>query len=166
MRTADLDDLIKEIELYSEYHPENCHYHEDLNQLIGLLRSLDDFLSRGKPYARYIQKLKELRMLPISKVPAYSEETIFHLVSACEGVFWIADIPWLREKFQGKIPMLNCSGEEPYFPKMTNMIEILGLKPRALTECAKTKQIWEHLDDTGGKELSEKLKKKAAYIKG
>ena len=159
MKNARMSELIQELE-----HVESCHWDEQADAFRSLLPALDRLLSKSDvSYAQEL-RLETIKMFPVS-VYEVDGGTVAAYLAAAHERFWIADIPSLKSKFQGLVPLLDTSGIGT--PQaLVNVFRVLGMCYKKLSAVVRKEQSYEGVVRTLDRELTSQLQKRVPYILG
>lgn len=151
--------LIRELE-----HVESCQGGEQADAFRRLLPALDRLSSKSDVSDARVVRLNQIKMFPVSEYEENDGTIAAHLAAAHER-FWIADIPSLKSKFQGLVPIFDTLGIGSPQP-LVNVFRILDMGYKKLSVVVKRKQSFEGGAPTLDRELTSRLQKKVPYILG
>lgn len=163
VRDAGLDDLIPELE-GMESTPEL-----DRTKLLrqSMLPALDSFL--GKATLSMTQKLRllPLHIFPVTQDGSDDLTQAAQLLRA-EDAFWIADLNYVRSKFEGFLPLLDITGKL-FKSSMDNVFGKLSMDSKRLSQCVKKEENQPNQDATSpvpDHALTNRLRRQSRYIIG
>lgn len=163
VRDAGLDDLISELEAMESAR--------ELDQ-IRLLRqkmlpALESFLSKASLSAIQRSKLLGLHIFPTTHGDPDDLAQPVKLLRA-QDTFWIADLNFLRAKFEGVVPLLDVTGKL-FKSSMRNVFGKLSMDSKLLSLCVQKEENQPDQDDTrelADPALTNRLRRQSRYIIG
>lgn len=163
VRDAGLDDLILELE--------DMESSRELDQIRllrqNMLPALDTFLSKASLSATQRSKLLGLHIFPTTHGDPDDPAQPIKLLRA-EDTFWIADLNFLRSKFQGFVPLLDVTGKL-FKSSMRNIFAKLSMDSKLLSRCVQKEENQPDQDDTrevADSALTNRLRRQSRYIIG
>jgi hypothetical protein len=163
VRDAGLDDLISELEdMESTRGPDRTRL---LRQ--KMLPALDSFLGKASLSTTQKQRLLPLHIFPVTQGESNDPADKVQLLRA-EDTFWIADLNFLRSKFEGFLPLLDVTGKHFKSP-MHNVFGKLSMNSKRLSQSVK-KEVNQpkhgDISELPYRALSNRLRKQSRYIIG
>jgi hypothetical protein len=163
VRDAGLDDLISELEGMDSIRE------LDRTRLLrqNMLPALDSFLGKAS-----LSNTQRLRLLPLHIFPVTQGESDDPIPAAqllrAEDTFWIADLNFLRSKFEGFLPLLDLTGKL-FKSSMQNVFDKLSMDSKRLSQ-----SVWKEVNQPNQGDISEvpdpvlsnRLRRQSRYIIG
>ena len=128
VRDAGLDDLLSELE-GMESTPEL-----DRTRLLqqNVLPALDSFLAKASLSVIQRRRLLPLHIFPVTQGESSDPTQAAQLLRA-EDKFWIADLNFLKSKFEGFLPLLDVTGNL-FKSSMRNVFGKLSMDSKRLSQ--------------------------------
>ena len=105
-----------------------------------MLPALDYFLGKISLSLHQRQRLLKLPIFPVtqgeSHDDAYASTTSFR---RAQDTFWIADLNWLKSKFEGLLPLLDLTGSL-FKSSMDNIFDKLSMDSKRLSKSVKKEE--------------------------
>jgi hypothetical protein len=163
VRDAGLDDLISELEaMESTTGLERTRL---LRQ--KMLPALDSFLGKATLSTTQRQRLLPLHIFPVTQGESNDHTPATELLRA-EDTFWIADLNFLRSRFEGFLPLLDVTGEL-FKSSMHNVFGKLSMISKRLSQSVKREETQPNqgdISEVADRELSNRLRRQSRYIIG
>ena len=166
IQNADISDVIEALRGNSEAGP-SISVNEDRYLILQQqLIALDGFLKKVEPSWTQKSTLKELRILPCLKPNTVGTQQELFLTATTDRDFWIADISFLKSKFENVAPLINCTGGKESLPVLQNLFDVLGLLNRRLTACVKSEEVLWQSHPVKDSELTNWFHDKVPFLRG
>lgn len=136
---TNLNDLIEELKGVFADATDMARIQDDTTRT-RLLHYLDKSLREEKASDDQVETLRGLSILPVSHIDIETASSRIQWTRAAQQDFWVADIPRLKDLFEGKIPLLDLSGARHALPAMEHLQKTLGLLDQRLTVCVKIEE--------------------------
>lgn len=160
VRNAGLDDLISELSVM-----ETKNLIERVKSLRhDILPALDTFLVKMTPSAAQKTALLAARIFPIK--PENSNDLFAVKTTFCRAVdrFWIADMKWLKARFEGVLPLLDVTEDEK--SSVDNIFQKLSMDQKRLSKSVQTEQIRHGGSQVLDSALTARLRRQSPYLIG
>lgn len=163
VRDAGLDDLISELEGMDSTRE------LDRTRLLRqkMLPALDSFLGKASPSMTQRLRLLPLHIFPVTQGESNDPTQAAQLLRA-EDTFWIADLNFLRSKFEGFLPLLDVTGNL-FKSSMQNVFGKLSMDSKRLSQSVRKEENQPNQADISGvadPALSNRLRRQSRYIIG
>lgn len=163
VRDAGLDDLILELEGMESSRE------LDRTRLLrqNLLPALDSFLGKASLSMAQRLRLLPLHIFPIIRGESNDPAQAAQLLRA-EDTFWIADLSFLRSKFEGFLPLLDVTGKLFKSP-MHNVFGKLSMDSKRLSQSVRKEEEQPNQGDISevpDHALISRLRRQSRYIIG
>ncbi|KIW35069.1 uncharacterized protein PV07_01789 [Cladophialophora immunda] len=163
VRDAGLDDLISELEDMESTRE------LDRTRLLrqNMLPALDSFLGKASLSMTQRRRLLPLHIFPVTQVGSNDPTQAAQLLRA-EDTFWIADLNFLKSKFEGFLPLLDIT-EKLFKSSIHNVFKNLSMDSKRLSLSVRKEENQPNqgdISEVADPALSNRLRRQSRYIIG
>ena len=163
VRDAGLDDLISELDIM-----ESMVEVEHTNLLCQkMLPALDSFLSKTRLTTSQRQRLLGFHIFPVTQ-SEFNDHTPTTRFLRAQDAFWIADLNWLKLKFDGILPLLDMTGDLFKTP-INNVFDKLSMDSKRLSKSVEKDENQpnqQQPSEVPDQALTNRLRRQSRYIIG